>query len=410
MQAELTLSHIAFMDDFVIAGGSGMVSLRTARQLWETHGVRSTFFVTGINGHEDLLPEGSELCLLPESIGPGHATDTANAPLLAKEINQRGISLVFFLASSMKTFHIPEELRKLTPGCRYFFWLHQPPLWEVELKQCINRTRARMSRFEWLKCNTLGRVKCDWIAPLTYYRYCKRYRKCFDTLDGVIVLHDCYKRELAHALNLTAEESRRIYPLINVLDINPAPVLQKRKCVVYVGRIIAIQKQVDLLLRTWRKVAPQLPDWELRFYGQGPAEELLRQQIEHHHIPRVRLMGYASDTQAVYDEAAVLCLPSVYEGWGLVLAEAQNNGVVPLTFESCAATQIVIGSGERAAGEMVKQGDWQEFARRLVRLCQDDAYRARLQERCLTKRLDYRAEVNDAVWEQLLCGDALAAG
>ncbi len=408
MQVELAHTHIAFVHDFLMFGGGEMVSLRTAHWLWTTHGVKSTFFVTGTNGCEDLLPEGSELCLLPESVLPGHVMDEDNVQLIADEIMHRDIRIVFILTPNMTRLHVPERLRRLTPGCRYLYWLHLPPLWEVGLKRHLNRARARMSRFEWLKCNTSGRLKYDLLAPLTRYRYRRRYLRCFESIDGVIVLHDCYKHELVRDLGLTPEESSRVYPLINVLELNPAPVLQKKKCVVYVGRLSAHEKQVDLLLRTWHKVASLLPDWELRFYGQGPAEGLLRQQIEHHHIPRVRLMGYASDTQAVYDEAAVLCLPSVYEGWGLVLAEAQNNGVVPLAFESCAATQIIIGSGEHAAGEMVKQGDWQEFARRLVRLCQDDAYRARLQERCLTKRLDYRVGVNDAVWEQLLFSDTSA--
>ena len=99
---------------------------------------------------------------------------------------------------------------------------------------------------------------------------------------------------------------------------------------------------------------------------------------------------------------AILCLPSKYEGWGLVLTEAQNNGVIPVAFDCCRAIPTIIGEAEEAAGVLVAPNDWKDLSQQIVRLGKDDAYRSRLQQRCLEKRWTYQEGINEKEWKRFL--------
>ena len=43
----------------------------------------------------------------------------------------------------------------------------------------------------------------------------------------------------------------------------------KEKTVVYVGRVEFIDKRVDRLMRIWKRVCHEVPDWQLVIVGDG---------------------------------------------------------------------------------------------------------------------------------------------
>lgn len=395
------LKEIAFFHETLSFGGAEVVSMDTARRFL-ARGVRSTFFVTTCNVDEAHRPKDVNVCVLPDTVQQREYFTPANIEKMAEVINHRNIKLMFVVISSMELLRVPDELRRLTPGCRYLYWLHLKPFWEFDNKKCKVRVKARLSLKGWMAAKVLKLPKYALFQSLYLRNLRHKYKKCLNTLDGLVVLHPCYKDILASELHLNDRECNNIYSIINTLDIRKTPVVNKRKRIVYVGRLDFQQKQVDLLLRRWEKIHATIPEWELCFYGTGPAENILKNCIEQRDIPHVSLKGYTSDVQEVYDEAAILCLPSSYEGWPLVLVEAQNNGVVPVAFDSCKCIRHIIGEGDDAAGEFVRQNDWKDFSQRLIHLCQDDAYRAKLQQNCLKKRMDYTDDVNDETWNKLL--------
>lgn len=403
--SESTLSSpsptIAFLHEELICGGAEKVSVSTARHL-KAQGIHSVFFITK---QSDLAPhhlEDLDVCHLPNEAQRGEYFTADNINKLATTIQTRNIRVLLIIGSNMTILRVPQKLRQLTPGCKYVYWLHNKPFWEFDDKQGNARVAALHSLkkkliYEWIKRPKYVLLKSLYIRKLQ-----RQYKECLRTLDGIITLHPVYQQQLSSDLQLSETESKRIFSFINTLDVCQQPHLEKKKRIGYVGRLALSSKQVDLFLRMWKRIADKLPGWELCIYGTGPAEEMLKKLIREQQITQVQLMGYTANTQEAYNDMAILCLPSKYEGWGLVLTEAQNNGVIPVAFDCCRAIPTIIGEAEEAAGVLVAPNDWKDLSQQIVRLGKDDAYRSRLQQRCLEKRWTYQEGINEKEWKRFL--------
>ncbi len=119
--------------------------------------------------------------------------------------------------------------------------------------------------------------------------------------------------------------------------------------------------------------APDRP-WRLAVAGDGPARETIAAALPH---PRCRLLGRiaADDLPDLYAAADLFVWPGANEAYGLVFLEAQAAGLG------------VVATAERAAGELVADGetgllvppnDADALATALARLLDDPALRRRM--------------------------------
>jgi glycosyltransferase involved in cell wall biosynthesis len=100
------------------------------------------------------------------------------------------------------------------------------------------------------------------------------------------------------------------------------PAAAARFTVLYVGRLYR-RKRVDILLRAATILRGRIPELELRVVGGGPCAAALRA------LPGDAVwLGDVSRAQlaAEFNRASVFCLPSVQEGFGIVLLEAMAAG------------------------------------------------------------------------------------
>ena len=95
------------------------------------------------------------------------------------------------------------------------------------------------------------------------------------------------------------------------------------KRVVFVGRF-APEKNIPFLLRAFAEV----PDATLILVGSGPETETIESGIAALGLEeRVEIVSWTSDVPAVLRDADVFVLPSLYEGWPLVVLEALAAGM-----------------------------------------------------------------------------------
>lgn len=395
------LPTIAFLHEELVCGGAEKVSISTARHL-KTKGIHSVFFITKQSDLTDYQLEDLDVYLLPNEAQHGEYFTPDNIDKLATIIETRNIRALLIIGSNMTILRVPQRLRQLTPKCKYVYWLHNKPFWEFDDKQGNARVNALCSRKKKLIYELIKRPKYILLKSHYIKKLQQKYKECLSTLDGLITLHPVYQQQLITDLQLSEAEGKNIFSFINTLDVCQQPNLEKKKKIAYVGRLALSSKQVDLFLRMWKRIASKLPLWELCIYGTGPAEEMLKKLIHQHHIPQVQLMGYVANTQEIYNDIAILCLLSKYEGWPLVLTEAQNNGVIPIAFDCCRAIQSIIGKGEEAAGVLVAADDWKKLGKEIIGLCKDEAYRNNLQQRCLEKRWNYQNDLNEKEWHNFL--------
>jgi glycosyltransferase involved in cell wall biosynthesis len=122
----------------------------------------------------------------------------------------------------------------------------------------------------------------------------------------------------------------------------------KRVDVVFVGRLID-EKRVDLLLEAIHALATSFPELRCTVVGDGPERASLEgRAVRLGLAERVTFTGRieGSRVYAAIKAAAVLVMPSIREGFGMTVAEAQACGTVP----------IVVRSPMSAASGLVRDG------------------------------------------------------
>ena len=95
-----------------------------------------------------------------------------------------------------------------------------------------------------------------------------------------------------------------------------------------VGRFYR-RKRIDLLLRAAALLRQEIPEVEVRIVGNGPCAARWRLLADRLQLGNtVRWLGDVTRTQLAeeYRRAGVFCLPSVQEGFGIVLLEAMAAG------------------------------------------------------------------------------------
>lgn len=201
---------------------------------------------------------------------------------------------------------------------------------------------------------------------------------------------------------LTHEDSRYWGNLSNIAVIpnaqtftSDAPAPLEAKTVVAVGRL-TYQKGFDLLLLAWAEVCRRVSGWQLAIVGDGELRSALSAQAESLGLAGcVTFVPAMKDVVAVYRDASVLAMSSRYEGFGMVLLEAQTVGLPVVSFAcKCGPSEIV---NDGVDGYLVAPGDVDAMADRLVRLMQDGVLRRRMGARAFANAARFST---DAVMKQ----------
>ena len=100
----------------------------------------------------------------------------------------------------------------------------------------------------------------------------------------------------------------------------------------FVG-VCAVRKGVHYALEAWLR-SPASKDGTFLIAGEFlPAyQEKLAPMLAH---PSVKVLGHRNDVPELMRKSDILVLPSIEEGFGLVITEAMGSGCVPLASEAC---------------------------------------------------------------------------
>lgn len=175
-------------------------------------------------------------------------------------------------------------------------------------------------------------------------------------------------------------------------------VLNQKK-VIAVGRY-TYQKGFDLLIHAWKMVAQQRPDWKLSIVGDGELREYLDNLIKEEQLQySVELSPVTTNIEQIYKDASILVMSSRYEGFGMVLLEAQTVGLPTISFDcKCGPSEIIV-NGEN--GYLVEEGDFEGMAQRILQLIENESLRKRMGENAYNNALRFSEDVVMSKWERL---------
>ncbi|MGP1538217.1 glycosyltransferase [Bacteroides pyogenes] len=288
-------------------------------------------------------------------------------------------------------------IRSACTSCKFVYILHNVPFWEVIGNSEHKKHAAKGSFWKTLEWHLLTNPKATWLKVYEK-RLMKEYKKTYDLVDAYVVLCEGYKSELEKKLRLS--DLNKITVIHNAEYEVENISMDKKKQLLFVGRMTYEHKRVDRLLDIWKMIYKKVPGWELILVGSGSEERALRQRAEKMKLERVTFTGWSLNPSVFYKHASVSCLTSTFEGWPLCLTEAQANGVVPIAFDCCAGIREILSpSGEN--GILIPPFRKRIYADELCKLLLDPEKLACMRENVIRKSQEYSVEKVGRKWLQL---------
>lgn len=356
--------HVLFVASFPIYENKGGVQRVTATlaKAFKKIQIEVTFF--SLQKGELLVLDGFENHFLPNALG----LDNAENQAYFKDFLLR--NNIHFVINQAGIF--PDTLnfikKNLPLGVKLFTVHHN----------CISCLQENYRNI--IKGGIYGRLGAvldfPWFWNLLMQRNKAKYGRYFKNAiaqsDQFILLSESFIPELKTYINSWPED--KVTAIYNPAPfaIQPEAMHQKGNRILYVGRIEYSQKQCDLLLPIWEKVSKQFPDWHFDIVGDGSKLQELVAKAKEGKVERMHFHGFC-DPMPFLTNAKVLCMTSSFEGYGMVLVEAQAYGVVPIAFNSFSSLSSIIQEGK--TGVTVTPFDVTEYIDKLSHLMREESLR-----------------------------------
>lgn len=221
------------------------------------------------------------------------------------------------------------------------------------------------------------------------------YQKASKLLDRIVLLSDRYGSELNKLAEFRTEQVIGIpnpFPKIDYVEH------KKDNTILFVGRIANPQKRVFALLNIWKRIAPQLPDWNMKIVGEGPQLNECKKKALKMKLERISFEGHQIPDK-YYNESKILVMTSLYEGFPMTLVEAMQYYCVPIAFDSFAALSEILDEGK--CGMLVPAFSEKQFVNAVMRLALDDYKLSIMASNCRNKSLQYTPSVIAEKWTSL---------
>lgn len=266
-------------------------------------------------------------------------------------------------------------------------WFHTDPSYGLGiLRKSLNRYKS------WITCSLPKLV--------LYYKIVKKRREINYLLkysDKLVFLSNAYIREISEKLGINSFKIAAISNPCNYPKLL-AP-SEKKKIVLFVARIDIITKRPDKMLQIWAQISDRHPDWELVFLGDGPDRKAVEDLCKSFQLQNVRFEGFVAP-ESYYQDASIICMTSDYEGFGLVLIEAMQYGVVPVAFNNWGSLKDIITDLE--TGILVPTNDISTYTSRIDQLMFDELMRKRISANATKHAKNFQIESIGPKWDRIL--------
>ncbi|WP_298866221.1 glycosyltransferase [uncultured Gimesia sp.] len=219
------------------------------------------------------------------------------------------------------------------------------------------------------KTKRISLVVCDpekdLVSNESRFQFFKKrlLKKAYQTADVVLAVSEGVREATIASYDCDPASVRTMYNPINLEridgyfnqgDLKLAP---EQFHVVSCGRL-HLQKGFSCLINAAEKLIYGKGLTNLRFHilGEGPCREELEREIQQKRLSDyVFLAGFQSNPFQYYREAQLFCLSSLYEGFGLVLAEAMACRIPVLATDCPSGPGEILANGEW--GRLVSPGN-----------------------------------------------------
>ncbi|MEG0038835.1 MAG: glycosyltransferase [Bacteroides sp.] len=283
--------------------------------------------------------------------------------------------------------------------CKVIFALHSVPLWEVIYSLYGKKKHCGSSLVRLALWYLIVYPKTMWIKKYNH-SIINIHKKVYDTVDRYTVLCEGYRGLLLRKMKISSINEEKMRAIHNAESLPISINLNKRKQILFVGRINYADKRVDRLIDIWEMIYRKAPDWELILVGDGGERKPLEMKMLQMKLERIRFVGHSDNVSDYYQDASILCLTSTFEGWPLCLTEAQAYGVVPIAFDcTLGVHEILAPSGVN--GILIPPFKKKKYARALLELINNPEQLQAMKLNVIRKSKEYSPEIVGNKWLKL---------
>ena len=153
------------------------------------------------------------------------------------------------------------------------------------------------------------------------------------------------------------------------------------------------------MLKIWKKVEPQFPDWDLHIFGKIDQDQNYINQAKSLHLKQMHFHQPVQNIQKEYLESSIMLLPSRSEGFGMVLIEAMACGVPSIAFDCPSGPRDIISNGED--GFLIENQNSEAFQHALEKLIEDESLRKEMGRNAQQNVKRYAPEIIIEQWDKL---------
>ena len=224
--------------------------------------------------------------------------------------------------------------------------------------------------------------------------------RTYNISDKICLLANTYKNELKTIISHL--QDNKLIAIPNPLNSIPNYSKlenEKKNRIIFVGRLNVPEKNLMEMIHIYEKIYEKYTNWELNIIGDDTNIQNIKDYIKRKAITSINFIGHQTQLSKIYSEAKIICMTSIYEGWPMVIAEAQSYGCVPILYNSFGAANEIINYGK--AGILISKNNLNEFVYQLSNLIENSNRLQKLQIQCIeySKRWHVKHIVDQ--WEEL---------
>ena len=204
------------------------------------------------------------------------------------------------------------------------------------------------------------------INIMGYYFFEDRWLKNYNKIPTVTV-SESTKMDL---INLGFKKVFIVPEGISFNPLKEVPEKEKEPTVIYLGRLKRA-KRPDLVIKAFKIVKEKIPNAKLWIVGDG----YLRKDLEKIAPDEVKFFGHISEEEKIklLSKAWVMVNPSIREGWGINVIEANACGTLAVAYDIPGLRDSIINE---KTGLLVKEnGDVEKLAEAIIRVLESEVLR-----------------------------------
>lgn len=258
-------------------------------------------------------------------------------------VKRNQIDVIIAQGAAQNVNAIIGEIRQAivdVPSCKLLFVFHNMPGFEyVKVDPRVLLYRIFHGQQLGKNLKYLGmQMFAPLLKPILTSHLRNKYLPAYNACDKVILLTKGFIPRYARLAGV--EQDDHFTAIGNAatfdkgFDMNQYDEI-KQKEVLCVARFDERHKRVSLTLRIWDSIEKSglFPDWKLRIVGYGEDQDYCFKLAQKLKLKQVSFEG-KKDSYEYYRTASIFMMTSAFEGFPMVLLEAQQMGVVPMAFDT----------------------------------------------------------------------------